>query len=280
MSRVTRRGARAPGTSTAPTTRSAAATSSATASWVEYSSVTRPARTSSSSRRRARLVSSTATWACIPAATIAALIPTMPPPSTTTEPGATPATPPSSTPRPPMGRSRWRAPACTASRPAISLIGASRGSRPARVLHRLVGDGRRPGRAQGGGHARVGGQVQVGEQHLVLAQQRELVRLGLLDLEHQVAAPGRLDVADARPDPLVGLVGEAAAVAGAVLDPDRVPGPHQLVGSGGGERDAVLVRRDLARNAHPHLRPPARLWMPAIEGSARPRPKSRHSYNV
>src|SRR3954451_9280759 len=44
-----------------------------------------------------------------------------------TRPGATPATPPSSRPRPPSGFSRKYAPACAERRPAISLIGASSG---------------------------------------------------------------------------------------------------------------------------------------------------------
>src|SRR3954452_1637421 len=52
---------------------------------------------------------------------------------TTTRPGATPGTPPSRSPRPPSGFSRKYAPACAASRPAISLIGASHGSAPVRV---------------------------------------------------------------------------------------------------------------------------------------------------
>src|SRR5215210_467218 len=57
----------------------------------------------------------------------------MPPPITRTRPGATPGTPPSSRPRPPSGFSRKYAPACAARRPAISLIGASSGSRPSSV---------------------------------------------------------------------------------------------------------------------------------------------------
>ena len=44
--------------------------------------------------------------------------------------GATPGTPPSSSPRPPNGFSRKYAPACAASRPATSDIGASSGSAP------------------------------------------------------------------------------------------------------------------------------------------------------
>src|SRR5579884_170247 len=53
----------------------------------------------------------------------------MPPPRTTTWPGCTPGVPARRTPRPPSGFSRKCAAACGASLPAISLIGASNGSR-------------------------------------------------------------------------------------------------------------------------------------------------------
>src|SRR5690606_40792380 len=49
---------------------------------------------------------------------------------TTTDAGGTPGTPPSRTPRPSCERMRWYAPTCVASRPATSLIGASRGREP------------------------------------------------------------------------------------------------------------------------------------------------------
>ena len=51
-----------------------------------------------------------------------------------------PGTPPSRRPRPPSGFSRKYAPACAASRPAISLIGASSGSAPVVGLDGLVRD--------------------------------------------------------------------------------------------------------------------------------------------
>ena len=75
-------------------------------------------------------MSMTMTSAPMPAAIMAALEPDVPAPMTVTRAGATPGTPPSSTPRPPWVRSRWWAPAWAAMRPAISLIGASRGSDP------------------------------------------------------------------------------------------------------------------------------------------------------
>ncbi len=55
-----------------------------------------------------------------PRAILAALVPTTPPPRMTTSPGGTPGTPASSTPRPPWGCSRKRAPTWTDMRPAIT----------------------------------------------------------------------------------------------------------------------------------------------------------------
>jgi hypothetical protein len=69
-----------------------------------------------------------------PAATLAALVPTIPPPRTTTCAGATPGTPPSRMPRPIMGFSRYLAPSWMLILPAISLIGVSSGSVPLRSL--------------------------------------------------------------------------------------------------------------------------------------------------
>ena len=66
----------------------------------------------------------------MPIAMKAAFMPTTPPPITITVAAATPGTPPSRMPRPPSGRSRMKAPAWVATLPAISLIGASSGSRP------------------------------------------------------------------------------------------------------------------------------------------------------
>ncbi len=64
----------------------------------------------------------------MPSAIAAAFMPETPAPITTTFAAYTPDTPPMRTPRPPPDRIRWYAPASGASRPATSLIGASRGS--------------------------------------------------------------------------------------------------------------------------------------------------------
>ena len=70
------------------------------------------------------------TRAPIPAAILAALVPTTPPPRMTMLAGATPGTPLRRMPRPSMGRSRYLAPSWIAIRPAISLMGVSSGSEP------------------------------------------------------------------------------------------------------------------------------------------------------
>ncbi len=70
------------------------------------------------------------TFAPIPAATVAALVPTTPPPRIMTLAGATPGTPPKIIPRPFIGCSRYLAPCWTDILPAISLMGVSRGRRP------------------------------------------------------------------------------------------------------------------------------------------------------
>ena len=74
--------------------------------------------------------SSSTTRAPMPSATIAALVPTTPPPMIRTLPGATPGTPGSSTPEPPWASSSECAPAWIDIRPATALIGASSGRPP------------------------------------------------------------------------------------------------------------------------------------------------------
>ena len=119
----------------------------------------------------------------------------------TTRPGATPGTPPSSSPRPPNGFSRKYAPACEASRPATSDIGASSGSAPRGGLDRLVGDGGHARVDERPGERLVGGDVQVREERQPLAEPRVLGRDRLLHLEQQVARlPDLVDAGDPRAD--------------------------------------------------------------------------------
>src|ERR1044071_4270827 len=98
----------------------------------------------------------TVTWASMPIATRAALVPETPPPRITTLAAATPGTPPKRTPMPPCSFSRQCAPTCTLIRPATSLIGAR------------------------------SGEVKVGEEDLVLAQRADFRRLRFLDLDDQL----------------------------------------------------------------------------------------------
>src|SRR5216684_1051401 len=104
----------------------------------------------------------TVTYASIPIATRAALVPETPPPRITTLAAATPGTPPNRMPMPPCSFSRQWAPTCTDIRPATSLIGANSGKRP------------------------VGREMQIGEQDLVFAQRADLLGLRLLDLDDQL----------------------------------------------------------------------------------------------
>ncbi len=65
----------------------------------------------------------------MPMAILAASVPETPPPMIVTRAAGVPGTPPSRMPAPPAGDSSAWAAACTAIRPATSLIGVSSGSR-------------------------------------------------------------------------------------------------------------------------------------------------------
>ena len=89
-----------------------------------------------------------------------------------------------------------------------------------RVLDGLVGDARRAGRLQPGRELRRGREVQVREERLAGPQHRDLRRLRLLDLQHELG--GGEDGGGVRDDPRalrdVVLVLDRAAGAGAGLD--------------------------------------------------------------
>ena len=188
MSSVTSTGARPPGTSTAPMTRSASATARATAPRLLASVMIRPWWIWSTQRSRSRFLSSRSTSASMPCAIHAAFQPTLPAPSTTTRAGRTPGAPPSSTPRPPCARSRKCAPICGAMRPATSLIGASSGSCPFASCTVSYATPVVPAFEQRARDIRVRGEMQVREQHEVGAQVRELLLLRFLHLEHEPGA--------------------------------------------------------------------------------------------
>ena len=213
----------------------------------------------------------------------AAFIPTTPPPITSTVAAATPGTPPSRMPRPPSGFSSMNAPACVAILPATSLIGASSGSRPSRVLDRLIRDARRARALQAARQLGLGREVQVGEQRLPLAQQLDLRGLRLLDLQHQLrlarTPPAASGDDRARPAPEL-LVGDRAALARAGLHEHLVPARAQLAHARRRDRDAVLVRLiSVGRRSHAPLlgRGRAGRILPAHRASSRPRNASQNS---
>ena len=100
----------------------------------------------------------------------------------------------------------------------------------------------------------VGGEVQVREEHLARAQQLDLGRLRLLDLQDQLRlGEHRLRVRhDAGALGHVRVVVDRAALAGAGLDQHLVAVLRQLARAGRRQRDAVLVRLDLGGDADPH----------------------------
>jgi len=125
----TRCGVLAPGTSTAPISRSASATACATFSGNGYMVVTfAPTLRMDSSFWY--FLSNTVTLAPRLAATSTALEPALPAPITTTWPLSVPGTPPRSRPLPPSDWNNRLMPWCTARRPAMSLMGARIGSPP------------------------------------------------------------------------------------------------------------------------------------------------------
>jgi hypothetical protein len=130
ISSVTSLGAFAPGTSTAPISKSASATAWAIEWGVEYIVSIRPGRMSLKYASRSRDKSRTVTRAPSPHAIFAAPVPAMPPPIMATWPGATPGSPPIRMPLPLLCFKRKFTPIWTDSLPAISLIGASSGREP------------------------------------------------------------------------------------------------------------------------------------------------------
>ena len=172
----------APGTSTAPTTRSAPITSCSIASSELITVWMRPCQTRSISRpvdvaiddRHLRLH---------PAAICAAFAPPCRPEHDHPRRGD-PRGAPISTPRPPCGRSSAVAPTCGAIRPAISTSAPATAA-ARRALDGLVGDGDHLPLCQEP-RALVGGEVEVGEEHLSFAEPRVLLGLGFLDLHDHV----------------------------------------------------------------------------------------------
>ena len=116
-------------------------------------------------------------------------------------------------------------------------------------LHRFVGDRCGACLEQGFSHLRVSRQVQVGEQHHVLTQETEFLRLWFLDLHHQVGAPGLFAGHNLGPRCCESFVGNAGPVAGAGLDPHLQSVAHQFPHSIRGESHPLLIGLDFPRNA-------------------------------
>ena len=99
----------------------------------------------------------------------------------------------------------------------------------------------------------VGGDVQVREQRQILAEPGVLLCDRLLHLQQQLRrAPHLVDRSDPRADRGVGVVGEARADAGVLLDGDLVAALHELERACGREGDAILALLDLPGNSDPH----------------------------
>ena len=120
-----------------------------------------------------------------------------------------------------------------------------------RVGDRLVRDRGRARVDQALGELRVRREVQVGEQRLVGAQARDLDRLRLLDLDHQVGlGEHRVGVGDDRR-----ALGDEVGVrdrrtgTGARLHEHGMPAPGQLAHARRGQPDAVLIDFDLCGHA-------------------------------
>ncbi len=136
-------------------------------------------------------------------------------------------------------------------------------------LDRLVGDAHGAGAEEAHGLLVVGGEVQVGVEDLAGAQPLDLDRLRLLDLDDHVGASedlvGGVDELGTGGDVLG--VGERGAVAGGLLDENRVAVRDELARAARRHADAELVVLDLLGHSNDHVRTPFR--SSAIRSDAR-----------
>jgi hypothetical protein len=103
--------------------------------------------------------------------------------------------------------------------------------------------------------------VQIREEHHILAQERELLLLGLLDLDHEAdftpdAFGVRYNFGSLRSKV---IVRDPSAETGARLDEHFVSVVDQSVHGRGGQRDPVLVQLDLVNHAYLHVASAGRL---------------------
>jgi glutamine cyclotransferase len=125
-------------------------------------------------------------------------------------------------------------------------------------LHGLVGDGGAAGGQQRLAHLGIGGQVEEGEQHMMVTQQLEVERLGLLDVEDQLGLGVDLGRVDHHPGAGEGilLVGDPRPEACARLHDDRTARRHDLPNARRGDRHPMLVDLGLGGDADDHRAPP------------------------
>ena len=96
----------------------------------------------------------------------------------------------------------------------------------------------------------VGQGLEEADQHLPLAQSRDLVLGWLADLRNQVRREGIVD--DRRPRLGVRLIRERCGDARCSLDHDREPGPGEPSSSLRNQRDSALPGGHFTRNPDPH----------------------------
>ena len=133
------------------------------------------------------------------------------------------------------------------------------GERAVAVADRLVRDRDHARVEQALREVAIRGEVQIGEQRRAALEQRHLVGERVLHLHDQLGRPGLLARDEPRAAARVLLVGEAAALAGALLHPHLVSGSGQRGHAVGHHSDAVLDHLRFARNADPHSLTPIRV---------------------
>src|SRR5262245_14613467 len=110
--------------------------------------------------------------------------------------------------------------------------------------------------------------MEIREEHLTVAESRDLGRQRLLHLQHQIGAPPHLvDRGEARADGGVLLVADTASRAGSLLDDDAMARLGEGAGAGRRQRDTLLARLDLTRN--PDVHEASRIFTSHITGKTR-----------
>ena len=132
------------------------------------------------------------------------------------------------------------------------------GQHPAGDLDRLVGHRADAAGEQAFGQRPTGRQVQIGEQDLPLAQQFDLIRLRLLDLDDHLAVTEDFSAVGQQNAPRVAvlLVVEAGPIARAGLDEHLMPRRHVRPDAIRRQPDAILMPLDLLDRSQLHISSP------------------------